>query len=463
MFETRPETLTTTSHYMNVSRQWERSFDISTPTSHNSFLLRYTSTSDDETQIRSDDEIEAISDVDDDDEEEEGEEEEETKSVDDKNDNKSALMQEDHHVKITYMVLLTSLERLYYHLDNTTDRSEKVLQKYPRENQSWYLVQFAGYVAAYAVFKYNVKYEVKFKVVLTNYSNDNIINSALHVHTDDLTVGQLILLNRLYQFIALSHCNILYWSFTYFDSWKKQVFEPVKNHLKNIFFQTCPRSAYDMHLRICDLFQELFVVDSTKDRATKTSVKALGIFLSELIGKESLSLEQKAYVTALKDMIEQFPKLSVADCRWTNSNVTNFLRDNRTESNACIIFMLALAFPSFTYRYGFKVSQNGALSFILINFPLSVRYMILSCFDPSRCSFRSTDTNFLPRKNSDVQQMFEYCLVSKLGLVFEESLEVIDYVRERSNILFLYLLNDSSISAEHAFEENKETISKLQN
>ena len=456
----RPEPLTTTNHHTKASK-WEGSFDNFTPTSpYKSFFpLRYTNTSDDETQNRSDDEIETISDNDDDDDD--NEEETETKSVYDKTYNETNLTLEDKHVKITKVVLLASLDKLRDQLENTVDTPGKVLQKYPRENQYWYSVQFAGYVAAYAVFKYEIKYEENFKELLTKYSNDDIINSALHVHTDDLKVGQLILLNRLYQFIALSHCNV-YWSLNYFESWKEQVYEPVQKHLNNIFYRTCPRNEYDMHLRICELFQDLFVVDNTKDRATEMSFKSLSIFLSDLIGKESLSSEQKAYVTALKDMINHFPQLSVADCRWTNSNVTNFLRDNATESNACVIFMLSLAFPSFTYRYGFKVRQNGALSYILINFPLSVRYMILSCFDPSRCNFRSTDTNFLPRKNPDAQQMLEYCLVSKLGLVFEESLEVIEYVRERNNILFLYLLNDSAISAEHAFEENKETISKLQ-
>ena len=461
---------TTTNYHMKVSKKREGLFKVSTPPNFpNSFLLRYPTASDDEAKTRSDDEIETISDVvdddDDDDDEEDDEEETEKSSIEDKNYNDATLMREDHHVKITYVALLANLDYLYKQLDPTNQFNDRVevLQKYPRENQCWYSVQFAGYVAAYAVFKYKIKYDENFKVVLTKYLNDDIvINSALHVQTFDLTVGQLILLNRLYQFIALSHCNnVVYWSLSYFDSWEKQVYKPVKQHLKNIFYQNSPQNAYDIHLRICNLFQDLFVVDSTKDRATETSLESLTTCLSDLISKSTLSLEQKLYVTALKNMIEQFPRLSLADCQWTHSNVSDFLRDNRSESNACVIFMLALAFPSFTYRYGFNVRQSGALSYILINFPLSVRYMILSCFDPSRCCFCATDTRFLPHRNSYIQQMLEYCLVSKLGLVFEESLEVIEYVRERNNILFLYLLNDSYISAEHAFVENKEIIDRL--
>ena len=348
---------------------------------------------------------------------------------------------------------------------NDPARCEEEIRRFPGSDEVWCAAQFAGYIAAYAVFQLGVNYDDKFAdVVLLHKSACKIIEAVSWIDTKALTIAQLILLNRLYQFLRLSQENRILWEpVNVLASWNTQVGEPVVRHLNRIFHKTPVKNNYDMHLRVCDIFKDLFVVNHAQDRSEKIcciekDIEAFVEFLAIVLSRP-MQQRQLNFLQYLKNMLTGFPALAAADCTWSKVTIYSFVTNYENEHVTNIAYVLALTFPSFAYSYGFDVHHKNAFAYLLVNFPLTVRYAIISCFDAKECVFRPSDTlKLFPNANG--QQMLEYCLLSPLGHAFEECLEVTDYIRRRGEVLSMFLLDDTSDSAAHAFHENRAVIDK---
>lgn len=337
-----------------------------------------------------------------------------------------------------------------------------LISKFPRNDSCWNAVQKAGYVVA----NEDIEYDRKWKFVeFDNNQYGNILQLISAVDADEITAGQLILLNRLYQFIVLSVSNAALWGTDFKKNWNDRVYDPVIRHLRYIAKLDYMKTPYELHVNICKIFQDLYVdVRLQKHGCDKTDIDKLHKFLNEKCARDEnnkCTPGQLSFISMLQKVINQQPAFALADCRWSRPSVDFLLKNDKDAKWDYLVYLLALIFPSITYAYGFDVENKPHLAFLLINFPLSVRYAILIYFDAQSCTFgTSSEKEF---DDNVVQQMFEYTLISKLGLVFEESLDLIEYVRKNVNSLHLFSLNSTFLSAKHAFEENVDVLAKLQN
>ncbi len=244
---------------------------------------------------------------------------------------------------------------------------------------------------------------------------------------EGLTVGQLVLLNRLHQSSYLAERSGVADESQRRTRWLGRI-----------------RSIGTLDRRrtlafIGEMYERVpFVHEGHADWEDRETLTLLQKLVDE---REDLNASQRGFIAYLVEAIADHRR-----CRFTRLDCRRSLARLKSafDSASELIFFLAQAFPTTAYSRFFNVREEGALAFVSLNVPLSVRYAILSGFDPELCSFRAPDLTAFAH-HPYLQQRLEYAIYAPLAEAFEGSAEYVAHVRKHYVFLHAYACSPDDV------------------
>jgi hypothetical protein len=273
----------------------------------------------------------------------------------------------------------------------------------------------------------------------------------------DLSVGQLICLNRLFQFIDYHHSSIelnrdFVSSARFFDEWVKRVFLPARQ-----FIDSCTRKRYtdkSLFTEVANLYASATLFDGLgelDERCTSTEFESLKAWMSNLLEGDSGSSKGREYLRYLCDSASGF-SFPFFDCLFTGNQIRELT--NLQNITPDLVKTLAVHFPNSTYIYGCPIVGRKRCFFLLVNFPILIRHAVARYFRPTLCVFEFDRgwTTF------DRLQRLEYAMCSSLARVYENSLDLLETERQNSRALHL---KSTDVSPNLAYSTNYDVLNQV--
>lgn len=365
--------------------------------------------------------------------------------------------------KKTLDTFLRSLNIVSDRFESAVALSERLRVLSNWTENDWNCVRILGYIAAcawknkVAVLNDDVEKLFSIKPPIALIRTELTLLSEKERYAWSLSVGQLICLNRLFQYIDYHHIFMkLHPDFvnssTFFKEWHKRVFQPAEN-----FLQNCGSRQYtdtNLFIDISSLYATATLFDSIdtfENRCTKTEFESLTAWMRYLSGIEHSSPIQKEFILYLYDSATRY-SFPFVDCLLTGNQIRELTRFNKITTD--IVQTLAIHFPNTTYVYGCTKIERKKCLFLLVNFPIFIRYAVARYFIPSMCTFVFD----LAWTTFERLQFLEYTLSSSLAYVYEESLDNLEFQRKNHRVLHLL---STDVSPNLAYPTNNQILIEL--